>query len=605
MSQLTRDTIPAREQWDLTSLFTDADAWDAERRALHDALPGLESFRGTLASSPQRLLEALQYEDKIDERLGRLFAYALLQRDLDTRVTEAIQRYEQAMSLAVAIGRAASYIAPEIVTLSDEQLLGFLDAEPGLAPFRRTIEQIMRERPHVRSAEVEEVLADSAEMAQAASNVFTFLDNADISYGTVRDSDGTEVELTKGRYQLLLERRDRSVREAAYKALHAPYLAHRNTLGALQNANVQKGTFYARSRRYQSSLEAALKPGAVPLEVYSNLVDMVRRNTPLLHRYLSLRMRVLGIDDPHQYDLYVPMIEMPDRSFDFWEASEIVLRALSPLGEEYVETLRDGFASRWVDVHETPGKRSGAYNLGVYGAHPYLLMNWNGSLNDVFTLAHEAGHGLHSHLSSTHQPHPTSQYTIFVAEVASTVNEQMLTADLLARSDDPRERAYLVNDALESIRTTIFRQTMFAEFELLTHELVERGEGLTPEFLSTEYGRLVGEYYGPDLVIDDEVRMEWSRVPHFYRAFYVYQYATGLIAAMALSSALLDEAPGARDRYLRFLSAGSSKDSLDLLRDAGVDLTTDAPYQAAFSRMEQYLDTLESLIEEAGLADAR
>jgi oligoendopeptidase F len=602
MSQLTRDTIPAHEQWDLTDLFPSPDAWDAERRALQDDLKELEEFRGTLALSPRQLLRALEYEDSLDERLGRLFAYALLQRDQDTRVTEAIQRYEQAMSLAVAMGRAASYMAPELLTLSDEQLTSFLEQEPGLAPFRRTIERIMRERPHVRSAEVEEVLADSAEMAQAASNVFTFLDNADITYGTVRDSDGNEVELTKGRYQLLLERRDRQVREDAYKTLHAPYLAHRNTLGALQTASVQKDAFFARARRYESSLEAALKPGAIPLEVYSNLVAMVRRYAPLLHRYVKLRMRALGIDDPHNYDLYVPLIEMPDRSYEFGEASNIVLRALAPLGGDYVDVLSNGFDSRWVDVHETPGKRSGAYSLGVYGAHPFVLMNWNGSLNDVFTLAHEVGHAMHSHLSSANQPHPTSQYTIFVAEVASTANERLLTAELLEQSDDPRERAYLVNDALEAIRTTIFRQTMFAEFELVTHEAVERGDGLTPEYLSNEYGRLVAEYYGPDLVIDEQVKMEWSRVPHFYQSFYVYQYATGLIAAMALASAMLDGGEDARERYLRFLSAGSSKDSLDLLREAGVDLTTDAPYQAAFATMEQYLDTLESLIGEEAIA---
>jgi oligoendopeptidase F len=598
MSQLTRESIPAEEQWDLTDLFSSPEAWEAERQEILSQIPGLDQFRGTLGDSPQSLLAALRYDDELGERMGRLFAYALLSRDQDTRVTEAIQRYEQAMSVAVQLGRASSYIAPEILTLTDETITRFMDEEPGFEPFRIGLERIMRQRPHVRSEEVEEVLASSAEMAQAAGNVFTFLDNADITYGTVVDTDGTEIELTKARYQRLLERRDRDVRRQAYETLHEPYMEHRNTLGALLTASLQKDTFFTRSRRYESTLEAALNPGAIPLDVYHNLLKTIRDYSPLMHRYLRLRKRILGLDELHHYDLYVPLIEMPEREYTFQEASDTILDAVQPLGEDYTTTLRHGMRSRWVDVHEVPGKRSGGYSLGVYGAHPFILMNWNGSLNDVFTLAHEVGHAMHSHLSSTHQPHPTSQYTIFVAEVASTANERLLTNDLLDKSDDPKEQAYLVNDALDTIRTTIFRQTMFAEFELVTHELAEKGEGITPELLSNEYGRLVSEYYGSDLVVDEQLTMEWSRVPHFYRPYYVYQYATGLIAAMALASKLIDGDSDARERYLGFLSGGSTKDSLDLLRDAGVDLTTEEPYQAAFATMEQYLDTLENLIDE-------
>jgi oligoendopeptidase F len=600
--QLTRDQIPAGEQWELRDLFESPEAWETERQAIIKLIPGLESFQGTLGESPQHLLRALQYEDELDERLGRLFAYAMLSRDQDTRNADAVQRYEQIMSVAVQAGRSAAFMAPELLTLSDEQLTEFLDQEPGLEPFRRAIEKVMRDRPHVRSAEVEEVLADSAEMAHASDNAFTFLDNADIRYGTVTDSDGTEIELTKARYQRLLERRDRDVRRQAYEALHQPYIDHRNTLAALLTASNQKDAFYARSHRYESSLEAALKPGAVPLDVYHNLLETVRRYTPLLHRYLELRMRILGIDDPHNYDLYVPLVEMPEREYSFSQATDTIIDSFAPLGDDYVTVLGKGMRNRWVDVHEVAGKRAGGYNLGVYGAHPFILMNWNGSLNDVFTLAHEAGHAMHSHLSNLHQPHPTSQYTIFVAEVASTLNEQLLTHDLLQKTDDPRERAYLINDALETIRTTIFRQTMFAEFELRSHELVENGEGATPDRLSEIYAGLVSDYYGPNLQIDEQVSHEWSRVPHFYRAYYVYQYATGLIAAMALSRGVLSGDESARERYLQFLSAGSSKDSLDLLRDAGVDLTTADPYEAAFATMEQYLDTFEGLIDEIGIS---
>jgi len=598
MAQMTRDAVPESERWDLTHLFPSAEAWEAERQAVQAALPDIEAFRGTLGQSPQQLLAALSLADQIDERLERLFAYAMLERDEDTRNTAAIQRYEQVMALVVAAGRATAWIQPELLTLTDEQLRGFLDAEPGLEPFRRLIERTIRQRPHVRSAEVEEVLAETAEMAQTASNVFTFFDNADIRFGTVIDSDGTEIELTKARYLRLLESRDRRVRRDAYETLHAPYHAHRNTLGALLTASNQRDAFFARVRRYNSALEAALKPENIPLEVYTNLIDTVHRYLPLLHRYVSLRKRVLGLDEVHMYDLYVPLVEMPKRTFDYQEATDTVVAAFAPLGERYVNAVSEGLRSRWIDVHETPGKRSGGYNLGVYGVHPYVLLNWGGTLNDVFTLAHELGHAMHSHFSAENQPHPTSSYTIFVAEVASTFNEALLRAYLLKRSTDPRERAYLVNDALEGIRTTIFRQTMFAEFELLTHQVVEANEGLTPERMMNEYTRLATMYHGPDFAADDQLAVEWSRVPHFYRAFYVYQYATGLIAAMALASAVLSGDEQARDRYLAFLAAGSSKDSLDLLRDAGVDLTTAAPYDAAFATMEEYLNTLEEALSE-------
>ena len=596
MAQITREVVPVEERWNLDALFPSVDSWNTEREALHAELPKVEALRGTLAESATALLQGLTVSDEIDERLDRLFAYAMLSRDEDTRDSAAIQRHEQVMSLAVAASRATSWIAPELLTIQDDTLREFIDAEPKLEPFRRAIEQVVRERPHIRSVEVEEVLAETGEMAHTASNVFTFLDNADFSYGTIKDTAGDEVEVTKGRYFRFLESRDRRVRREAYEAIHRPYLAHRNSLGALLTGTVQRDTFYARARRYPTTLNAALDPEAIPTEVYTNLIATMHRYLPLLHRYVSLKKRHLGIEDMHSYDLYVPLVETPEQDYDFSQGRDVVEQALQPLGERYTQPLASGLRGRWVDVHETPGKRSGAYSLGVYGAHPFVLLNWNGSLNDVFTIAHEYGHAMHSWFSSNTQPHPNYQYTIFVAEVASTFNEQLLTANLLQRTNDPRRRAYLINDALETIRTTIFRQTMFAEFELLIHQIVESGEGLTPERLSAEYARLVGEYYGPDLIVDDQVSVEWSRIPHFYRAYYVYQYSTGLIAAMALASAVLSGDTEARDRYLTFLSSGSSKDALDLLIDAGVDLRTAEPFDAAFKTMEEYLDTLEDAL---------
>lgn len=597
MSQIPRESVPESERWDLGHIFATVDDWERERQALAAELPKIEGLRGTLGQSADQLFTGLSLIDQLEERLNRLFAYAMMQRDEDTRDNGAIQRYEQVMNLAVEAGRVGSFVAPELLTLSDQQLLAFLDAKPELEPFRRTIEQTIRQRPHVRSEEVEQVLAESAEMAQAPDNVFTFFDNADIRFGSITGPDGEQIDITKGRYQRLLEQPNREVRQAAYETLYAPYVAHRNTLGALLTANTQRDKFYARARHYENTLEAALQPDNIPTEVYTNLIETVHRYLPLMHRYVDIRRKVLGIDDPHTYDLYLPLVELPDRNVGYDEAKATVLRALAPLGREYTGALGGGFEGRWIDVQETAGKKSGGYCMGAYGVHPYILLNWSGSIHDMFTLAHEGGHAMHSYFSNADQPHATSQYTIFVAEVASTFNEQLLTAHLLAERDDPQERAVLVNDALESIRTTIFRQTMFAEFELIIHRIVESGEGLTPERMAEEYGRLVGEYHGPNFVVDEQIRLEWTRIPHFYSSFYVYKYATGLIAAMALASKVLSEGEGARDRYLNFLHGGSSKDSLDLLRDAGVDLTTEEPYQAAFATMEDYLDTLEAALE--------
>ncbi len=602
VQQLTRDQVPIEETWNLEDLFPNTETWETERELVMRDLAALEQLRGTLGQGAAQVLRVLQLADELDQRVSKLYAYALLARDQDTRDTAAAERYERAVYVGTLAARASAWIAPELLaTYTDAELLEMVEQEPGLTPFRRLLERLVRERPHVRSAEIEELLAEATPLAQAPSTAFTLLDNADIRYGTVTDVDGRTVELTKGRYQLLLERSERGVRRQAYEVFNAPYIAHRHTLAALLSAANQRDAFYARARRYDSALHAALHPDNIPVEVYTTLIELVRQHAHLLQRYLALRKRVLGLERLRTFDLYVPLVERPERTYTYQEAREVVLEALRPLGADYVEPLRNGLGNRWVDVHETVGKRSGGYSLGVYGVHPYILLNWNGTLREVFTLAHEVGHAMHSYFSSQAQPHPTAEYTIFVAEVASTFNERLLTHYLLEQTTDPRERAALVNDALETFRITLYRQTLFAEFELLTHQAVERGEGLSADGLCTLYGRLISEYYGPDLELDDEVRHEWSRVPHFYRAFYVYQYATGLVAATALARAVLAGDEVARQRYLAFLAAGSSKDSLELLRDAGVDLMTAEPYHAAFTTMEQDLTTLESALGELGI----
>ncbi|WP_038037537.1 oligoendopeptidase F [Thermorudis peleae] len=601
---LTREAIPEPYRWNLADLFPSPEDWEAERQALLAELPKLEALRGTLHQGPQQVLQVLQFADELDQRVSKLFAYALLARDEDTRVPEAAQRYEQAVALAVAAGRAGAWITPELLSFSDDELRAMLEAEPRLAPFRRAIEQAIRSRPHTRSAEVEELLAASAQMAQATGNAFHFLDNADITYGTVVDEDGSTVEVTKARYRLLLERRDRRVRQAAYEVFNAPYLAHQHTFAALLSGSVQRDAFYAYARRYPSALHAALEPENIPVELYSTLIQAVRDHLPVLYRYFALRKQVLGLDRLRMYDLVVPLVLMPPRRYTYDEAREIVLAALQPLGEDYVQALAEGLAARWVDVYETPGKRSGGYSLGVYGVHPYILLNWGETQRDVFTLAHEVGHAMHSLFSSRTQPHPTAEYTIFVAEVASTVNERLLTAALLERADDPQMRAALLTDSIETFRTTVYRQTMFAEFERWLHEVVERGEGVSADRLCRQYAELVAAYHGPDVEVDAQVAVEWSRIPHFYRAFYVYQYATGLIAATALADAIRAGEPGARERYLTFLSSGSAKDSLDLLRDAGVDLLASETYERAFGVFAQEVTALESALRTLGLLPA-
>lgn len=595
----TREQVPLEETWNLSDLYSTPQSWEEERQAVLQTLPELEALRGTLRQGAAQVLRILELADQVEQRVNRLFAYALLARDQDTRDTAAAERFERAVHLTTLASRAAAWIAPELLTTyRDTELIALLEQEPRLEPFRRLFEKLIRQRPHVRSAEVEELLAETTHLAHTPANAFTLLDNADIRYGTITDLDGTVIQLTKGRYLQLLERRERSIREQAYRVFHAPYLAHRHTLAALLSGALQRDAFYARSRRYESALAAALHPENIPLDVYLTLIQLVREQAPLLQRYLDLRKRVLGLEQLRTFDLYVPLVERRQVVYEYQAACDLVLNALAPLGPEYITSLRQGLASRWVDVHETVGKRSGGYSLGVYGVHPYILLNWNGTLREVFTLAHEIGHAMHSFFSSRTQPHPTAEYTIFVAEVASTVNERLLMHSLLERTVDPLERAALVNDSLETFRVALFRQTLFAEFELLTHQAVERGEGLSADTFCEIYTRLIQHYYGPDLEIDEEVRHEWSRVPHFYRSFYVYQYATGLVAATALARMLLSGEVAAQQRYLRFLSAGSSKDSLELLRDAGVDLTSPEPYRATFAAIEQDLRTLENTLRD-------
>ena len=593
-----RSEVPAEETWDLSAIYPDSASWEADLRHIRELAPELVALRGTLDQGAERLLKALQLEESIGERTSRAFSYAGLKRDQDNTDTQAQADYDKVVVLSVELGSAVAFLEPEILSLPEGIVEQYLADKPALEKYRHALDNLLRQREHVLDAETEMLLASAGEIAMAPDTIFSMLNDADMEYGTITNEKGEEVTLTKGNYSRFMESRDRSVRKAAFEAMHSEYRAHRNTLAATYAASVKTDVFFARTRNYASSLEASLKPNNIPIAVYDALVETVNANLPVLHRYTALRKKVLGLDKLGVYDLYVPIVPEVEHEFGYEEAVGTVLQGLTPLGDDYVQSLGSGLDSRWTDVYENKGKTSGAYSWAVYGVHPYILMNWADKLRDVFTLAHEVGHAMHSHYSFAAQPYVYGSYTLFVAEVASTVNELILNEHMRAQTDDKSLDMYLVNNALEDFRGTLFRQTMFAEFERWSHEQVEAGEALTPDALSEKYAELCRRYYGPDVEVDDYVAIEWSRIPHFYRAYYVFQYATGISAAAALSRQILEEGEPARKRYRTFLSGGSSKDSLDLLKDAGVDMTTAEPIQQAIDVFESLLGELEALVEE-------
>lgn len=594
-----RHELPKEYTWDLESVYPSPEAWEEDFARVEAALPEFAAFEGTLGRSADRLLAALALRDEVGVTLHRVVVYAALRKDEDTTNPAALARHDRATMLATRADRARAFIEPEILALPDGLLERFMSEEPGLERYRHYLDDLARQRAHVRSAEVEALLAEAGEVGRAPESAFAMLNNADLKFPSIRDEDGREVELTKGRYLRFIESPDRRVRKDAFTALYASYRAHRHTIAATLAGAIKRDVFFARARRHGSALEAALSEPNIPLAVYHRLIETVQRNLPRLHRYFSLRRRILGLDELRMYDLATPLVPAVDVKIPFPEAAETVAAALAPLGDEYVGVLREGLGNRWIDVYENEGKTSGAYSWGAYGTRPFILLNYQDNLDGMYALAHELGHSLHSHFTWTHQPPVYGHYTMFVAEVASTLNEALLTHHLLQRTDDPRLRMRLVNQQLDAFRTTLFRQTMFAEFELQIHERVERGEALTAESLSELYAALNARYHGPDVVADREIELEWARIPHFYRAFYVFQYATGMCAAIALARQILAEGEPAAARYRRFLKSGSSAYSIDLLRAAGVDMESPEPVLQALDLFEERLDELERLAAEA------
>jgi oligoendopeptidase F len=602
MSDNNKNTLPARDEieakykWKLEDIYESDLQWEEDFKKVRRMAGEMASFKGRLAGDMKALLECFKFSDGMLALNDKLFVYARMRRDENNALSKYQALTDRAMALSTEVYASISFIDPEILSIDEELLKKSIDEIEGLSLYKHHISELLRQKKHILSDREEELLALSSEMADAPSDIFTMFNNADIKFGYIKDENGEEVELTKGRYIKFLESQDRRVRQDAFRTLYTAYSSMINTLSSALSSNIKKNRFYATVRKYDSCRQASLDRDNVPESVYDNLIDTVNKNLPLLHRYLKLRKKALKLDDLHMYDLYVPIVEEPAKQIKYEDALEMVKKGLAPLGSSYLENLENAFKSGWLDVFENQGKTSGAYSWGTHLTHPYVLLNYQGTTNDVFTIAHEMGHAMHSYYTNKTQPYIYSEYKIFVAEVASTVNESLLINYLLSVTPDKKERAYLLNHYLEEFRGTLFRQTMFAEFEKTTHALIESGEALTAQEFCRIYRELNERYFGPEVVIDDEIAFEWARIPHFYSSFYVYKYATGISAAVSLSQQILKEGSPAVDRYTEFLKSGGSDYPLELLKKAGVDLTGPEPVEDAMKMFASILDELEKLV---------
>ncbi|AOV08450.1 oligoendopeptidase F [Sporosarcina ureilytica] len=594
---LTRDEVKVEETWRLEDIFaTDAD-WEHEYSEVEKYSEQGNTYKGSLHNGADALLEALTYRDELMQRLRRLNVYAHLKTDQDTT-----NSFYQAMdgrikTLVVKVSTTLSFFLPELLSIDEATLNSWVEEDDGLKLYKQEIEELNKMRPHVLPAEQEALLAQLSEVTGNPSETFSMLNNADLTFPKVKNEDGEEVELSHGRYVGFLESNKPSVREEAFKAMYTKYDEFKNTFASTLSGNVKGNNVNARIRNYSSAREAAMSNNHIPEQVYDNLVSTINNNVHLLQRYVALRKKVFELEDLHMWDMYAPLVQDANMKYTYEEATQTMLESFHPLGEEYVSIVKEGLDNRWVDVRENVGKRSGAYSSGTYGTNPYILMNWHDNASNLFTLAHEFGHSVHSYYSRKYQPYVYSGYSIFVAEVASTVNEAILNDHLLKTVDDEQKRIYLLNYWLDGFRGTVFRQTMFAEFEHLIHQLDQQGVALTAEKLTEEYYALNKKYFGDDIVVDEEIGLEWARIPHFYYNYYVYQYATGYSAAVALSNQILAEGKPAVDRYINhFLKAGSSSYPIEVLKKAGVDMTTAKPIEEACRVFEEKLNELETLL---------
>lgn len=583
------------DTWCLEDMFESDDFWEEEFGRLQRMIFQFEDFEGTLGESADRLLEYLKFNDETNLLMERLYVYANMRYHQDMANSMYQEFAARAQKLMVEMSGASAFAEPEILEITTEKINVFFNENPELETYKRYISEILRGKNHTLDKKTETILAKSRQMANAAENIFSMYNGADIKFPSITMEEGEEIEITHGNFVPLLESTDREVRKAAFEGVYETYGKMRNTLAATFAANLDQANFYAQVRNFSSAREMYLYGSNIPESVYDNLIETVHKNMDKMHKYVSLRKKILDVSELHMYDLYTPIAKAPDTKYSFEAAKDIVLEGLAPMGEEYIKVLEEGFDNRWIDVYENEGKRSGAYSWGAYGTHPYVLMNYHGTLDHVFTLAHEMGHAIHSYYSDANQPYVNAGYKIFVAEVASTCNESLLIQHLLKITEDEEEKAYLINHFLEQFKGTLYRQTMFAEFEKIAHSMVQNGEGVTADRLCEIYYNLNKEYFGDDIVIDKEIELEWARIPHFYNPFYVYQYATGLSAAIALSKRILEEGKPAVEDYMKFLTGGSSQDPIELLKIAGVDMTSSEPIETALELFGNLLDELQKM----------
>lgn len=593
----TRDQIDSKYKWNIEAMIPDESVISGELETIKKEAEAYgEDFAGRLTESADTLLAAFQKRDDIWRRLEKIYVYARMRRDENNAETKYQAMADQCNSVIAAVSASMAFFTPELLSASEETILAYIDAAPGLEIYRFAICDTMRQKAHILTQAEENILAQMSEITGATNDIFTMLNNADIKFGTIIDEDGDETEVTHGNFIKFMESHDRDVRENAYNAVYDAYKELINTIASAYNYNTKTDVVSARIRKYESARAAALSGDNIPAKVYDNLVAEVHKNLPAMHRYVELRKKLLGVDKLYMYDMYVPLIKLPETSVSFEEGLDIMREALQPLGEEYLTKMNKGIEEGWIDVYENKGKTSGAYSFGCYDSYPYILLNYTDTLKDVFTIIHEMGHSMHSRYTRDEQPYIYGSHSIFTAEVASTVNESLLMQHLLRTEDEKEMRKYLLNMHLEEFRTTLFRQTMFAEFEDITHKAIESGETLTAEWMCQQYEDLNAQYYGSAVEKDDVIRYEWARIPHFYNAFYVYKYATGYSAATAISKKILTEGKPAAQDYIRFLKTGESDHPIELLKIAGVDMSSPLPVQQAMETFNQLLDEFESLL---------
>lgn len=593
-----RGEIAEEYKWKLEDLFASDELWEKEAEEISELAEEVSTFQGTLGESAQRLFDFLKKQDDLYYHMNRVYVYANQKSHQDTAVAKYQGYCAKADTLSVAVSSALSFADPEILSIDSERLEQFYEQLPKLEHYRRKLNEILRQKEHTLTPEEESILAEVGEIAVAPGNIYSMFNNADIRFPYVTDVEGNKIQITHGNFIDFLYNKDRNMRKIVFRGVYGTYKKWQNTVAATFTSHLKQEHFYAKMRRYPSVRAMHLDHGNIPESVYDNLIATVHAHLPALHKYISIRKRVLGVEHLHMYDLFLPMVEDVEKKYSYEEAKALVGKALAPMGEEYVRQMKDGMENGWIDVYENENKRSGAYSWGAYGTHPYVLLNHQDNLDSVFTLAHEMGHAMHTFYSNKNQSVTYADYLIFVAEVASTCNESLLMHYLLENTEDEKEKLYLINHYLDGFRTTLFRQAMFAEFEQIVHGKIAAGEALTKEELNHIYYDLNVLYYGPDMTVDDEIAYEWMRIPHFYTSFYVYQYATGYSAAVAFSKKILEEGEPAVKQYLsEFLSGGCSKDPIDLLKAAGVDMSTPEPVDEALKVFEEYLEMFERQFE--------